>query len=119
MAITRAPQTAFAIRTNISPMGPSPMTATVSPGCTCDSSSPRRHTGQRLDQSGVLIAQVIRNHIRILLHDARRNADEFGISAVIEQQIFAEILLSPPAEETITAGSGIRRDHALADTEIA
>ena len=60
-------------------------------------------TGQRLGQRRVLQRDVIRYMERILCRDARRNADELGVSAVIEEQIVAEILLRASAKITEAA----------------
>ena len=57
--------------------------------------------------------------VHIPLHDARRNADVLGVSAVVEQKIFAEILVAAFAIEALQTGSGIGRYNPLADTKIA
>src|SRR3712207_7187407 len=54
----------------------------------------RSDAGKRLDQRCVLIAYVGGNFIHVPLHDPARNANELRISAVVEQQVFAEIFRS-------------------------
>ena len=99
------------------PIGPTPITTTVSPGAHRRIFHALHHAGQRLGQSGIPIIQMRRNHIGIQANDARRNLDEFRISAVIEQQIFAEIHASAAAIEALQAGRGIRGHDALPDLE--
>ena len=99
-------------------MGPSPMIATVSPARGRRLFQAAQHAGQRLDQRGILIAHCVGNLVRVALDDARRDADILRVGAVVEQQVLAEILQTALAEITFLAGRGIRRHHALADTEI-
>jgi hypothetical protein len=70
--------------------------------------------GQRLGQRRVLQRHVLRHKQRILGHNARRNADELRISAVVEEQIVAQVLLAMRAEITLPAGCGVQRDYAVA-----
>src|SRR5689334_13801303 len=71
-----------------------------------------KDAGERLDQGGVVEADVFRNLEQILPDDAARDAHVFGISAVIEQEVFAEIGLLLAAVETGAARRGIRGDNA-------
>ena len=75
--------------------------------------------GQRLGQSRVFQGDVVGNVEGILGYDASRNADEFGISAVVEEQIVAEVFLAARAEVALAAGCGIERDDAAAVREAA
>ena len=55
-----------------------------------------------------------RDLISVALDDAGGDADELGIRAVVEQQIFAEIHFAAMAVEALQAGSGIGRHNTLA-----
>ncbi len=70
--------------------------------------------GERLSERGVLQRNVVGNVKRVLGDDARGDADELSVGAVVEEQIVAEILLAVLAEVTLAAGSGIQRHHAAA-----
>ena len=98
----------------MSPSGPPPMTATVSPGCGSRIFKAMHGAGQRLSQRGVLQRNVIGNVQGVLGDDARRNADELSIGAVVEEQVVAEVFLPTLAEVALAAGSGIQRHHAAA-----
>ena len=52
-----------------------------------------------------------RNNQSILLDNARRNPNVLGISAIVKEQIFAEVLLLALAPETFAARRGIQRHH--------
>ena len=56
--------------------------------------------------------------VGVPLHDARGNANVLGVRAVVEQQVFAEILQTAAAEEAFLAGRRIGRDHALPNGEV-
>ena len=73
--------------------------------------------GQRFDHGRIAERNIIGNFEQILFNDAGRNANVLGICAVIEEQIFAEILLALAAIETDAAGRRIRGNyaHALAE----
>ena len=62
---------------------------------------------------------MLRNHQHILADDSPGNADIFGIGAVVEQQILAQIALPLAAEQAHVARRGIRRNHARADFQAA
>jgi len=53
----------------------------------------------------------------VLLDDARGDADVFGIGSVVEEQIFAEILLAALAEVALAAGRGVDGHDSIADGE--
>ena len=74
--------------------------------------------GQRLGQRRVFQRNVVGNMQRVLGDDARRNANELGIGAVVEEQIVAEIFLAALAEVALAAGRGVERDDAVAGSEI-
>ena len=113
MAITSHPASAATCRI-IRPSGPPPMTATVSPRMRARIFKPVHRAGQRLGQRGMLQRNVIGNTERVLGDDARRNANEFGIGAVVEQQVVAEVLLAALAEVALPAGRGVERHDAVA-----
>jgi len=58
-----------------------------------------------------------RDLVSIALDDAGRDADELGICAVVEQEIFSEIHLATFAIKTVQTGCGIGRDNSLADVK--
>jgi hypothetical protein len=70
-------------------------------------------TSQRFGESRVLKRHVIGNMQGVFGDDARRNADELGVGAIIEEQVVAKILLSAFAEIALTAGGGVERDDAV------
>ena len=76
------------------------------------------HTCQGFHEGRILIADFVGNKVSIALHDAGRDADVFGVGAVVEEQVLAEILQAAAAEETLSAGRRIGRHHALPDREI-
>ena len=49
------------------------------------------NAGQRLGHRGILEAHIRRHNEHIGFHNAPRNPDVLGVSAIIEQQIFAEV----------------------------
>jgi hypothetical protein len=69
---------------------------------------------ERFSECGVLEWNVVRDDERVLGDNAGRNADELGISAVVEEQVVAEILLPALAEVALAAGSRIESDNATA-----
>ena len=73
--------------------------------------------GQRLGQRGVLQRHMVGNVQRVLGHDARGNANELGISAVVEEQVVAEVLLAARTEIALSAGGGVERHHAVAGSK--
>jgi hypothetical protein len=52
-----------------------------------------QHAGQRFDHGSFFKTDVGRDNKRVQVDDAARDADVFGICAVVEQQVFAEIFL--------------------------
>src|SRR5580658_6203918 len=53
---------------------------------------------ERLHQSSIVIADMLRNEVSVALDNPRGNTNIFRISAVIGEQIFAEILQTALAE---------------------
>ena len=94
------------------------MTATMSPVRGTRILEAMHGAGQRLSQRRVLQRHVFRHDECVLGDDARGNADELGIGAVVEEQIVAEILLAARAEIAFAAGRGVERHHAVAGREI-
>ncbi len=113
MAITLQPASAATCRI-ISPSGPPPMMATVSPGCGRESSKTVHSAGQRLGQRGVFQRHMIGNMKRVLRYDARGNADELSVRSIVEEQVVAEILLPAFAKVAVTARRGVEGDYAVA-----
>ena len=99
-------------------MGPRPITATVSPRLRRGLFKTAHHAGQRLHQRGVVIADVLRNQVSIALDDARGNANVLRVRAVVEEQVFAEILQPAAAEIALFARRRVGSDHALAHGKI-
>jgi hypothetical protein len=69
---------------------------------------------ERFSECGVLERNVVRDDERVLGDDAGGDADELGISAVVEEQVVAEILLPALAEIALAAGRRIESDNATA-----
>ena len=74
-----------------------------------------QHTGQRLDERRAAVIDGVRNLEHIFHGDASGNAQIFGVRAIVEEQIFAEIFLAAAAMVAAQAGRGIGGDHAHAD----
>ncbi len=74
--------------------------------------------GQGLGERGVFERHVLRNDERVLGDDAFGNLDEFGISAVVEEQIVAKIFLATQAKVALAARSGVERHNPVAGSEI-
>ena len=72
-----------------------------------------QNTSERLDEGSIFVRELVRYGVRVRSNDALRQAHELRIGPVIEQEIFAEILLIVPTEETSIARGGVRRDDAL------
>jgi hypothetical protein len=53
----------------------------------------------------------------VFLDDARRDANEFRVGAIVEEKVVAEILLVVEAEEAGVAGRGVERENAVAERE--
>ena len=70
--------------------------------------------GQRLGHGGVFHADVGRDDQHVGFNDAARNANVFGVSTVVEEQIFAEVFLMLGAVEAHLAGRGVEGDDAHA-----
>ena len=70
--------------------------------------------GQRLSQRGMFKRNVVGNVQSVLGDDASRNADEFCIGAVVEEQIVAEIFLAVLAEITLPTWRRVQRYYAVA-----
>src|SRR5581483_9205781 len=76
-----------------------------------------QNAGERLDQSGIVIAYAVGDEIRIALDDALRNPDVLGVGAVVEQQVFAKVLQAAATEEALVAGRGVGGDDTLPNAE--
>jgi hypothetical protein len=74
---------------------------------------PSDNAGQRFRKSGVLEWDVCRNNERILLNDAGRDSDVLCVGTVVEEDVFAEILLILLAEVAGVTGSGVERDDSI------
>src|SRR5579864_1687125 len=78
-----------------------------------------QHAGQRLDHGCFFKTHMRWNDQSVQINNATRNTNIFGVSAVVEQQVFAKIFLVARAIEAGLAGSGIQRDYAHAFFESA
>ncbi len=70
--------------------------------------------GQRLSQRCMLQRYMIGNMQRVLGDDARRDANEFRISAVVEEQIVAKVFLTALAKVALAAWRRVERHYAVA-----
>ncbi len=66
-----------------------------------------QHAGQWLGHSCVFEADAGRDDQHVGFNDALGNANVFGVSAIVEEEIFAKIFLMLGAVETHLAGRGI------------
>ena len=110
---------ALATCTNIKPIGSAADdgdgVADLNPGLVQST----QHAGQRFDHSRFFVGNIGGNRQHVGFNNAARNANVFGIGAVIEQQVFAEIFLMLGAVEAHLAGRGIQRHHPHAFFEAA
>src|SRR5580704_1064507 len=65
-----------------------------------------QHARQRLNESGVAKTDVLGDFEKIFTHDAAGNTHIFGVRAVIEDKVFAQILLAAQAIEAAIARRG-------------
>ena len=77
-----------------------------------------QNAGQRFDHGRIDEGDMRRNLQHILAHDAPGDADVFGICAVIEKQILAQIAAFLAAKETDAAGRRVRGHYARAHSPI-
>ena len=76
-----------------------------------------QHTRQRFGHRGIFKAHIGRNHQHVGFDDALGDANVFGVSAVVEQQVFAEVFLMLGAIEAHLAGRRVQSDDAHAFLE--
>ncbi len=69
------------------------------------------YAGQRFGQRRMLQGQTLRDNERVLGHDAGRDADVLGVSAVVEEQVLAQVFLFADAPEAGSARRRIQRHH--------
>jgi hypothetical protein len=62
------------------------------------------HAGEGLGEGGVFEGDVGRDKECVFFDDARRDAEVFGVGAVVEDKVFAEILLAAGAPIACVAG---------------
>ncbi len=74
-----------------------------------------QNAGERLDKRGAAVIDGVRHLEHVFHHDAAGDAEIFGVGAVVEEQVFAEIFLAAAAMEAAQAWRGIGSDDALAD----
>src|SRR5581483_3253525 len=60
---------------------------------------PAKHTGQRFNHGGFFVADVGRHGEHVGLNNAPRNADVLSVSAVVKQQVLAQVFLMLGAVE--------------------
>ena len=77
-----------------------------------------KDAGQRFGHRSLFDTDVRRNDQHVGFDDAARNANVFGVSSVVEEEIFAEILLMFGAVEAHLARGGVQGDdaHALLES---
>ena len=63
-----------------------------------------QHTGQGLNHRRILIVDEIGDDEHVLFNNAPGDTDVFGVGAIVEQQIFAKVLLVLGAIKTTAAG---------------
>jgi hypothetical protein len=76
-----------------------------------------KDAGQRLGHRSLFDTDAWRDNQHVGIDDAARNPNVFGVSAVVEQEIFAEVLLMFGAVEAHLARRGIQGDDAHAFLE--
>ncbi len=104
---------------NIRPIGPAPITTTLSPRFAPVSSRPRTTQASGSVSAACSKRQALGHNERVLGDDPGGNADVLGIGAVVEEQVLAEVFLSADAPVTGAAGRRIQRHHAHARLEAA
>ena len=102
------------MRINFNPIGPQPITTTVSPVLNARFVNAAQNAGQRLGHGRIHKRDAFGNFEHVLANDSAGNANVFGIRAIVEEQIFAEIRLALAAEEARVARRRIRGQHAHA-----
>ena len=80
--------------------------------------NPPQNARERLGHCGIHKGHMRRNLQHILAHNAAGDADVFGISTVVEEQILAKIAAFLAAEKTYAARRGVRRHHTRAYRQI-
>ena len=103
---------------NIKPIGPAPMTRTFWPDAQLEVLDALDDTGQRFGERGIAEIGLRLEAQQVFLDEPRGNGDGFGVGAVEEQQIFAQIFLAGAAMKTFAARRGIGHDHAVADLPV-
>ena len=71
------------------------------------------NTRKWLGKSGVFERNMSRNQQCVFSHDPGRDPDVFSVGSVVEQQIFAKVLLTAEAEEASIARRRIQRNDAI------
>ena len=77
------------------------------------------HAGQWLDHRRVAVSDSIGDLMGVASHNRAGDPNIFGVSAVVEQKVFAKVLLLPLAGITVSAGRRIGRDDPLPHLEIS
>src|SRR5271157_3235094 len=72
------------------------------------------HTGEGFGHRGILEGYIRRDNEHIGFNNAPRYPDVLGVSAIVEQQIFAEVQLVLGAIEAHAARRRVERDYAHA-----
>src|SRR4029077_8334967 len=70
-----------------------------------------QHTRERLRHSSIHKRHVGRNLQHVLADDTAWDANVLGISAVVEEQILAEVAVLPAAKKAYAARRGVRRHN--------
>src|SRR5207302_9005231 len=74
-----------------------------------------KHAGEGFGQRGALIVVGVRHFEHVFHDDTAWDAHVIRVSAIIEQQIVAQIFLAAAAMVAAQARRGIRGDHTHAD----
>src|SRR5262249_50747479 len=80
---------------------------------------PPEYAGQGFDHGRFFEGHVRRNHNRVQIDNSSRDADVLRVGAIVEQEIFAKILLMTGAVKAGLAWGGIKCDNAHAFTKSA
>ena len=94
------------------------MTIMVSPGLGSAFFEAANDAGQGFGESGVFEGNAVGNEQSVLLDDTGWDADVFGVGSVVEEEVFAEILLAVAAEETDVAGGRVEGNDPVAFAEV-
>ncbi len=108
-AMTVAPSV-LSTWTNIRPIGPIPMTTTVSPSIDPGLLDGAQHAGEGFDEGRLVKSDFVGQDQQVLADDPLGDLDVLGVGAVDELKILAEVGQVPLAEEALVARARVGRD---------